>query len=363
MRWKLKAVFAAFCVLVLLCAQTAFGGAEFDYWDPEAPALKALKDYVQTVTDKNSPDFIPESDRVAVFDLDGTLMGESYPTYFDYCMFLYRVLDDPDFTPDEEMLDVAGIILDGIRTGEWPEKMMELHAKQAARAYAGMTLEEFRKYTEEFAKGKPNGFEGMTYAEAFYLPMLELVEYLKENGFIIYIVSGCERLICRVIVDGILGIPPGHVIGTDVDLEASSQAGTDGLYYDLKADDRIVRTDRLRVKDLNMNKVLRIVEEIGLHPVLAFGNSGSDNSMAMFTTSDNPYRSAVFMLAADDGERDYANTAKAEKNRENWEKLGWNVISVKNDFKTVYGDNVRKTKEQLSQLIPDFARKAPLKAA
>lgn len=363
MRWKFGIVFAAFCISVLMCAQTALGRTEFEYWEPDAAALKALTDYVETVTDGNNPDYIPESERVAVFDLDGTLMGESFPTYFDYCMYLYRVLGDPDFTPDKEMLDVANVILNGVRTGEWPDKMMEMHAKQAARAYAGMTLDEFRKYTEEFKKRTPNGFEGMTYAEAFYLPMLELVEYLKDNGFIIYIVSGCERLICRVLAEDIPGIASGHIIGTDVDIEASDQTGEDGLYYDFKEDDQIVRTDRLRYKDLNTNKVLRIVEEIGLQPVLAFGNSGSDNSMAMYTTSNNPHRSAAFMLAADDEERDYVNVAKAEKNRKNWEKLGWNVISMKNDFKTLYGDHVRKTKKTLDQIVPVFARETALRAA
>ena len=92
-----------------------------------------------------------------------------------------------------------------------------------------------------------------------------------------------------------------------------------------------------------MNKVCQIVKEIGRQPVLSFGNSSGDVSMHMYTISDNKYKSAAFMLVADDEVRDYGIPETAQKLREQWEEYGFNVISMKNDFKTIYGEDVVKT--------------------
>ena len=92
-----------------------------------------------------------------------------------------------------------------------------------------------------------------------------------------------------------------------------------------------------------MNKVTAIMREIGKQPVLAFGNTSGDTSMNLFTITDNPYRSAAFMLIADDDVRDYGHPEKAEELRARWEGYGFNVISMRNDFRTIYGENVTKT--------------------
>ena len=98
------------------------------------------------------------------------------------------------------------------------------------------------------------------------------------------------------------------------------------------------------IKNLQMNKVYQIVKEIGKQPVLSFGNSSGDFSMHMHTITGNKYKSEAFMLIADDEDRDYGNTAKNTKLGENWKSNGFNVISMKNDFKTIYGYDVQKTK-------------------
>ena len=188
-----------------------------------------------------------------------------------------------------------------------------------------------------------DGFEGMTYATSFYTPMIEVVEYLQDNGFKCYICSGSDRFICRTFIEGMLDIPYEQIIGMDVGLEATGQEGEDGLNYVFKAGDDVIRTDKLLIKNLKMNKVTQIVQEIGRKPVLSFGNSSGDVSMHMYTISDNPYRSAAFMLVADDDVRDYGNPEKTESLKTKWAESGFEVISMRDDFRTIYGDNVVTT--------------------
>ena len=283
------------------------------------------------------------SDRIAVFDMDGTLYGELFPTYLEYYMLAWRILKDPTFTPDAEMLALGR---DAARVRHHPSFASDMpirHARQAARAYAGLTLAEFAAFVNECLIRDVDGFEGMTYATAFYHPMLEVIEYLQDNDFKVYVCSGSDRAICRVLLEGMIDIPYANIIGMDVGYEATGQGDTDGLDYVFKAGDEVVRTDKLIIKNLKMNKVLQIVQDIGQQPVLSFGNSSGDVSMHMYTISNNPYRSAAFMLIADDEVRDYGNAEKAEKLGKEWEDYGFNVISMKNDFRTIYGDNVVKT--------------------
>ena len=317
----------------------------FSQWNPEAPALNALIDYVEAVTDEASPDYIPEEDRIAVFDMDGTLMGELYPTYLEYYMLAWRILKDPSIEPDAEMLEVGRTLRDCALDNSFPEDMAMQHAVQAARAYAGMTLGEFEDFVNEILLRNVDGFEGMTYGEAFYLPMVEVIEYLEENGFKCYVCSGSDRFICRVFIEGMVDIPYEQIIGMDVELEATNQGEEDGLNYVFSTSDDLLRTDHLLIKNLKTNKVLQIAQEIGRKPVLSFGNSSGDVSMHNYTISNNTYRSAAFMLIADDDQRDYGNPEKGSELREKWEGSGYQVISMANDWKTIYGEDVVKTGE------------------
>ena len=317
----------------------------FSQWNPEAPALNALIDYVEAVTDEASPDYIPEEDRIAVFDMDGTLLGELYPTYLEYYMLAWRILKDPSIEPDAEMLEVGRTLRDCALDNSFPEDMAMQHAVQAARAYAGMTLGEFEDFVNEILLRNVDGFEGMTYGEAFYLPMVEVIEYLEENGFKCYVCSGIDRFICPVFIEGMVDIPYEQIIGMDVELEATNQGEEDGLNYVFSTSDDLLRTDHLLIKNLKTNKVLQIAQEIGRKPVLSFGNSSGDVSMHNYTISNNTYKSAAFMLIADDDQRDYGNPEKGPELREKWEGSGYQVISMANDWKTIYGEDVVKTGE------------------
>ena len=148
----------------------------FAEWNEDAASLNALIDYVETVTDESSKDFIPKEDLIAVFDMDGTLMGELYPTYLEYYMLAWRILKDPSYTPDEETLAVGRTIRDCALDNSFPDDMAMQHALAAAKAYSGMTLNEFADYVTEILLRDVDGFTGMNYGESFYLPMVEVVE-------------------------------------------------------------------------------------------------------------------------------------------------------------------------------------------
>ena len=315
----------------------------FAAWNPKAASLKVLKDYVKTVTDEASRNFIPESERIAVFDLDGTLYGELFPACLEYYMLAWRILKDPGIEPDDEMLALGKELRESVNRNSFAEDLPARHAVQAARAYTGMTLKGFSDYVDGFLLRDADGFEGMTYQEAFYLPMLEVIDYLNDNGFICYVVSGGDRFLCRTLLKGTVKIPDERIIGTDVELEAAGQNGRDGLDYVYIPEEDVVRTDRLLGKNLKMNKVRQIVQEIGRQPVLSFGNSSDDCSMHNYTLSNETYKSAAFMLIADDEERDYGNAGKAEELKNTWEESGYTVISMRDDFRTIYGDDVVKT--------------------
>ncbi len=316
----------------------------FTLWN-QCEALTALQEYVTDVTNPNSANFIAESDRIATFDMDGTFIGELYPTYFEYNLLEYRVLDDTTYskTAPDDVRETAQEIRDFVRNGaKLPDHFDMKHAYAAAKAYSGMTLAEFDRYVKAYAAQPANGFTGMTYAESFYKPMLQVFDYLEANGFTYYVVSGSDRFICRTLVESI-GIEPNRVIGMDVRLQSTSQGTEAGVNYTMGKEEDIIRTDELIIKNLKTNKVLQIAQEIGKVPVLSFGNSGGDCAMHNYCLGNAEHKTLAFMLIADDDERDHANRDKALQLGEQWREAGYQVISMHDDFKTIYGGSVEKT--------------------
>lgn len=334
-------------VLLVFCGcvnNTSKSAADYlTLWN-ECEALAALQEYVEDVTDSGSGNFIPVSDRVATFDMDGTFLGELCPTYFEYNMFVYRALEDPEYAyrAPEDVRQAAQAIRDYVCSGTpLPDHFDLIHARAAAKAYAGMTLAEFDNYVVTYARTPADGFTGMTYGASFYRPMLQVFDYLAANGFTCYVVSGSDRAICRALVRYV-GIEPERVIGMDVRLCTSNQGDVPGVDYTMETDEDVHRTDELLIKNLKTNKVLQIMQEIGRVPVLSFGNSGGDCAMHNLCLT-SPYRSAAFMLIADDEERDHANREKALNLAGQWRQAGYHVISMHDDFRTIYGEDVCKT--------------------
>ena len=332
----------------------------FTLWN-QCEALSALQEFVEDVTNPGSKNYIKPEDRIATFDMDGTFVGELYPTYLEYNLLEYRALDDPDYrdqAPDD-VRETAQEIRDFVRQGKkLPDHFDMKHALAAAKAYAGMTLAEFDAYVKAYAALPANGFNGMTYGQSFYKPMLEVFDYLKAKGFTFYVVSGSDRFICRALVEAI-GIEPNRVIGMDVKLHSTSQGTVEGVNYTMGKEEDLVRTDELIIKNLKTNKVLQITQEIGKVPVLSFGNSGGDCSMHNFCLSNTEHRSAAFMLIADDDARDHANREKALTLGQQWRDAGYHVISMRDDFKTIYGEGVTKTDFTFGKRVDNVRDKQP----
>ena len=329
----------AMALLAATCCLTACSGnekAKFDNWNPNAPALTVLKDYVADVTSEKSPNYIPPEDRIAVFDMDGTLYGEKAPIYIEWAMYAHRVLHDSNYTPTAEQISIAEQIEEAGKTGVIPENLEMDHARAQAEVFAGMSYVEYTDYVTKFCETKAPGFGGLTYAQMWYLPMLEIVDFLNENGFITYICSGTDRAMCRAMASGHVAIPEERIIGMDVAYTITGQSPSNGHSSVFVNDSRIERTSQLLIKNVKANKVYQIIQEIGKMPVLSFGNSSGDTSMHAFATAKNPYRSSAFMVVADDDVRENGNVEAAKKSRAQWEENGWNVISMHDDFKHIY---------------------------
>ena len=314
-------------------------------WTADSAAKQALIDYVTSVTDENSADFIPAEDRVATFDVDGTLINETDPNYFDYMLLVHRVLEDPDYKGKASDFEksVANKIVDQNENGTKYDELPVEHGQAVASAFAGMTVDEFYDYVHEFAASDMPSYEGMKRGNAFYQPMVQVVEYLQANDFDVYMVSGTDRLIMRGLFSSELcplNIPLDHVLGSDESLVGSEQEEADGLDYTFSQDEELVLGGEFYMKTLKENKCYIIQREVAKVPVLSFGNSSGDFSMDNYALSNPDYRSAAFQLCCDDIDRENGNLEKAEEMRTQCEENGYVAISMKDDWSTIYGDGV-----------------------
>ncbi len=320
--------------------------SDFKFWTKDAVAKQKLVEFVTDVTNKKSKNFIPVEDRLAVFDMDGTFIGESMPCYFEWMLYLERALHDPNYTPTledkayAEMVN-AEIYAGHFMTGKFPKGIDLGEAKSQQSVFAGMTPADYEKYVKKFMEKPVEGLTNLKWGEAFYLPMVEVIKYLQANNFTVYVVTGSDRPAMRVMASELLKIPYNQVIGTNPEIKAAHQGEISADDYTYRHDDYLIR-GQLTQKNLKMNKVVVIEHEIGKQPVLAFGNSGGDTSMLNYAITGNKYKSLAFFVICDDTERELGNIDKANKCITLAEKNGWIKISMKNDFKTIYGDDVKR---------------------
>ena len=319
---------------------------KLEYWAEDSKVAQSIRDWVAEVTDPNSEKFIPVEDRIVVSDVDGTLIGELYPAYFDYCQFVHRALYDDTYDAPKEMQDYAHVLEEAFKTRTLPKNSAVDHAKWAALAYKDMTPDELIAYSKEFMNSPAEGFENLTRGEAYYWPMLSLIKYLEANDFTVYAVSGTDRTLVRAVMSEHFNIPPEHCIGTDVTFTATGKGDTDGLDYTYKKDDKLVFGGEYITKNLKFNKVWFIAREIGKVPVLALGNSSGDLAMGQYTVNNEKYDARAYMLLCDDTEREYGKLDVAESFKQSCEELGFTPVSMKNDFATIYGDDVTLSEEK-----------------
>lgn len=319
--------------------------ADFKYWKADSPTKQKITKFVENATNPASSGFIPEENRIAVFDMDGTFYCETAPYYFQEMMFLHRALEDKEYQPTKQMASFAKKIQPKImnKTGLSPEESKILLGYLTS-AYAGMTPEEYRSYVRKFMETEEAGLSNLKRGEAFYLPMVEIISYLGNNGFSVYIDSACGVDTTRMLVDGVIPIQFDRILASDFRY-TSTGMGKDkpGDHFYDRHKEKIVISGEHLMENAKTVKIYSILNQIGKKPVLAFGNSMGDSGMLEYTLQDNPYPSASFFVLCDDTTRELGNTAKADKLKETADKRGWNTISMRDEFLTIYGDKVKRT--------------------
>ncbi len=318
--------------------------ADFKYWNDNSPTKQKIIEFVEAAVNPYSPNYIPPEDRIATFDMDGTFYCETAPLYFQETMFFYRVLEDPTYQAPKKIVKFAEKIKPKIfnKTGITPAENKILF-QQLTKAYAGMTPEEYRAYVRKFMETNENGLTNLKRGEAFYLPMVEIISYLGNNGFAVYIDSACGTDTTRELVNGVIPIHPDRIITSDF-VYTSTKMGKEnpGNHFYDRHKEKIVISGEELIDNAKTRKIFSILNHIGKKPVLAFGNSMGDSGMLEYTLQDNKYNCAAFMVICDDVERELGNPERAKKDKAFAEKRGWNTISMRDEFKTIYGDNVKR---------------------
>ena len=317
--------------------------SEITLWNENSPIQSKLFPYVRSIKDESSKDFIPIEDRIAVFDLDGTLFCETDPIYFDWSMFAYRVLNDTDYKDkaSENDIKLANDIM-AANIHDLPSDIEERHCVRNPAVFENMSMEDYGKYIKNYLDKDAPGYNNMKRGDAFYKPMLEVINYLQKNDFTVYIVSGTDRFEVRKIVEGKINIPESQIIGSVSTVRASGQGKyIDGLHYQFQKNDNVILGGEFIIKNVKMNKVNTMTTEIGKKPVLSFGNSSGDKSMATYVTTNNKYKSLAFQLCCDDEERENGNVTKAEIMKTLCTQNNWEPISMKNDLE-LWNYNVSK---------------------
>ncbi len=311
--------------------------ADFNYWEKNSSVKNQIVNYVKDVTNPRSKNFIPVEDRIAVFDMDGTILYENSPASMDWFFPIYTVFENPTKNVTPELRQRTQIWLDAIKNKNITDEITADRRKIVVELFAGLTEEEYIPRIKNFMDQNIDSFTNLKYGEAFYLPMIEIISYLNANDFTVYIVTGSERILTRTLLGDAVKVQPNHVIGGGISYTWESSHNE--KYY-VKGDKILFGGDK-RTHNTNINKIYSIKREIGKQPVLAFGNSMGDADMLNYTLADNKYKSAAFVVICDDFHRELGNQKLADTMLAAAQKNNWKTISMKNDFKTIYGNSVK----------------------
>ena len=300
----------------------------------EGKTRTAIIKFVETVTDNDSPDFVPVSERIATFDNDGTLWTE-HPMYTQLAFALDRVRQLAPRHPEWKTTQPFKAVLDNdmktlAASGE--KGLLEL----VMASHAGMSTNEFESIVQDwFGKARHPRFK-RPYTELAYQPMLELLAYLRANGFKTYIVSGGGIEFMRPMTEAVYGVPPEQVIGSSIETK-----------YELKDGKPVLmRLPKVHFIDDKDGKPVGINEFIGRRPVAAFGNSDGDREMLEWTGAGDGAR-LMMLVFHDDAKREYAYGPAnglpdtrfgtfTQSLMDEAKKNDWNVISMKKDWKRIF---------------------------
>jgi phosphoglycolate phosphatase-like HAD superfamily hydrolase len=315
-------------------AQTTASGGPLPSWNDGA-AKQAIVDFVRATTDQGSPKFVPPEDRVATFDQDGTLWVE-HPIYSQVVYCLDRVPAVVEQKPELKKIEPFKTVLSGNRDAIAKLSLHDLEAILVA-TLTGMPVDAFEAEANKWLATARHPRWNRLYTELVYQPMLDVQQYLRDNGYKTYIVTGGGQDFVRVYAQRVYGIPPEQVVGT---------MGGTKFSYDKNGKPFLTKEPKLLLNDNNAGKPEGIHLMIGRRPHAAFGNSDGDREMLEYTGAGDGARLMMLVLH-DDPQREYAYgparglpdtkvgtfsqalDAEAKKN-------GWTVISMKNDWKRIF---------------------------
>ena len=319
-------------ILILLVAGSAISNATgqsnpLPSWNDGA-AKNAIVDFVRSVVTKGGPNFVPVNKRIAVFDNDGTLWAEQ-PMYFQLLFAIDRVNalapQHPEWKTKEPYAsllkgDVKGALAGGERA------MLEI----VMSTHANMTTEEFEQIVKDWLAAAKHPKTMRRYTEMVYQPMLELLSYLRMNGFKTFIVSGGGIEFMRPWTEKIYGIPPEQVVGSSIKTKFELRDGKPVL----------IRLAKINFIDDKEGKPVGIHQHIGRRPIFAFGNSDGDLQMLQWTTAGKGPR-FMGIVHHTDAEREWAYDRKShighlDKALDQAKGKGWTLVDMKKDWKVIY---------------------------
>ncbi|HSO17961.1 MAG TPA: HAD family hydrolase, partial [Desulfosarcina sp.] len=296
----------------------------------DGPAKQAIIEFVKTVTQAGSPDFVPLAERIATFDNDGTLWAEQ-PMYFQLFFALDRVQalapQHPEWKTQEPFASLLkGDVKAALAGGD--KAILEI----VMATHAGMTTTEFEKTVTDWLAKAQHPKTKRRYTEMVYQPMLELLAYLRANGFKTFIVSGGGIEFMRPWTEAVYGIPPEQVVGSSIQTK-----------FEMRGEGPVlVRLPKINFIDDKAGKPVGINAHIGRRPIAAFGNSDGDLQMLQWTAAGDGARFAL-LVHHTDAEREWAydrqsHIGRLDKALDEAKAKGWAVVDMEKDWRRIYPD-------------------------
>jgi phosphoserine phosphatase len=294
----------------------------------EGPSKASILRFVEAVTSEGGAEFVPPLDRIAVFDNDGTLWSEK-PFYFQLIFALDRVkalaAQHPEWRSQQPFKAVLDDDIEGFLAGGMKAILDVLIA-----THGGNTTDEFEQIVLDWIASARHPQTGRLYTEMVYQPMLEMLDYLRANGFRTYIVSGGGIEFMRAWVEDVYGIPPEQVIGSSIETKFEMRDGGPVL----------VRAPKVDFVDDNEGKPVGINRFIGRRPILAFGNSDGDHQMLQWTAAGDGAR-FMGLVHHTDADREWAYdreslVGRLDKALVEARERGWTIVDMVRDWRVVY---------------------------
>jgi len=294
----------------------------------EGATKQAIMDFVNEVTDKSNPNYVAVTDRIAVFDNDGTLWAER-PVYFQLYFAIDRVKvlapQHPEWRREQPFKAVLENDMNAlVASGE--KGLLQL----VLATHAGMTTTEFEQIVTEWISTARHPTTGKLYKEMVYQPMLELLSYLRAHEFKTYIVSGGGIEFMRPWTEEVYGVPPEQVVGSSIKTRFELRDGKPV----------IARLPEIDFIDDKAGKPVAIHKFIGKRPVASFGNSDGDLQMMQWTAGGDGSRLMLYVHHTD-AEREWAydrdsHVGRFDKGLDQAQEKGWTIVDMKNDWKLIY---------------------------